>query len=674
LLTLVERTPWNMYLLQVAEPNQVFEIANHIYESGVAAYCHPNFKSNFKFTNEDPYAVYQWHLNNRTPNEPDLNVHEAWLLTQNCAANSPVVVAVIDDGLEAHEDLEITQGYTPMDTTGLGLTISNNLWIDGNDTTIVGHGMGCAGIIGAKHNKVGVKGIAKNVTLVPVDIALYRGATNYHISKGLNWAWDTGRADILSCSWGAEKNAAGADDVRRAIRFALTKGRNGLGSVVIFASGNTGGAVAFPADEPGVITVGGILKNGAHYQASGRGASMDVVAFAAEIVTTDRMGIKGLSQGNNPVRTPDYTFRFNGTSAACPQVSGIAALMLQVNPNLTAAKVLQYIQESAVEIPIRDSNPGFDTLFGYGKADARRAVERVLQDKLPSVPLGGFDNWLANQVIQVSPLGTQFCIGDIVRFAAPDLAAANIRPRWSVSPTLQILSPLDSAGVRAKVIGQGVAMVSVDFNLFACPYSSSKEIIIGTTPNPSPLSFNSCSSQYQEYYPAFTGGAFYYQWESISSGLQVFTYFPTHPYGNRIGILTTEPGIKYILRTSVPFTGGCAKKDTVVVNSLDCGVGGCRVFIAYPNPTSDELQLKISPSYRWGGGQPIDPPIAICKMENGVFTYQIRNIFAQTVHSGNLTDNETNLLSLKALKLGTYYLHVYFNGELLHSQQLGVMK
>lgn len=98
---------------------------------------------------------------------------------------------------------------------------------------------------------------------------------------------------------------------------------------------------------------------------------MDLVApsgdYSGDIVTTDRMGNLGYNTGN-------YTNIFNGTSAACPQVAGVAALMLSANPQLTESQVRVILQETARDL----GTSGWDATYGYGLVDAANAVARAL--------------------------------------------------------------------------------------------------------------------------------------------------------------------------------------------------------------------------------------------------------------------------------------------------------
>lgn len=149
-------------------------------------------------------------------------------------------------------------------------------------------------------------------------------------------------------------------------------GRNGKGSIIVCASGNDNprfSDVIFPGRVDGVVTVGAIDNNGSIWNYSQRGPSMDIVTpsgnvnLNGDVRTTDRMGGLGYNDGN-------YMNNFGGTSAACPQVSGVVALMLSVNPNLTETQVRAILQETATDM----GPSGFDNTYGYGRLNAYAAV------------------------------------------------------------------------------------------------------------------------------------------------------------------------------------------------------------------------------------------------------------------------------------------------------------
>lgn len=124
------------------------------------------------------------------------------------------------------------------------------------------------------------------------------------------------------------------------------------------------------------------------------------------IVTTDRMGNPGFEADN-------YTNLFNGTSAACPQVAGVAALVLQANPNLTEAQVKEILQSTAQDLGAK----GFDNDFGFELVDAEAALRGVLATNfsiigspsicqtgtyiLSGVPAGASVTWSVGNNLQI---------------------------------------------------------------------------------------------------------------------------------------------------------------------------------------------------------------------------------------------------------------------------------
>jgi hypothetical protein len=91
------------------------------------------------------------------------------------------------------------------------------------------------------------------------------------------------------------------------------------------------------------------------------------------IVTTDRRGIKGYTSN-------DYCFDFGGTSSSTPLAAGLAALILSINGDLTAAQVKEVMMETADKIgDPADYVNGHSQKFGHGRINALKAVRRAAE-------------------------------------------------------------------------------------------------------------------------------------------------------------------------------------------------------------------------------------------------------------------------------------------------------
>ncbi|MFN8282954.1 MAG: S8 family serine peptidase [Chitinophagales bacterium] len=362
---------YGVVVAEVSECMDLFNYANQIYETGYVKYCHPNFWTESFLCSNDTYYNDQYYLKNTGQFGGtagiDINAEGAWSITNG---SSNIKIAVLDNGFENHEDLlssNIITGFTPSGfggTTGLPVCCPD---------LKNGHGQCVAGIIGAiKDNNTGVAGIAPLCKMTSVNIVTgYE--TQIQMADGINWAWNNASSDILSMQFSTQSS----DAITNAITNAITLGRNGKGCVVVAGSGNGySNSGFFPSNVNNVITVGAINKNGNIWTYSNTGSSMDLVApsgdigngLTGDLRTIDRMGNLGYY-------TTNYTSTFGGTSAAAPQVSGVAALMLSVNPNLTETQVRTVLQQTAVDM----GAAGFDNTFGYGRLNACAAVAKAME-------------------------------------------------------------------------------------------------------------------------------------------------------------------------------------------------------------------------------------------------------------------------------------------------------
>lgn len=366
------RDDFGKYIIEVTNPTHSLLFANALVEQGYVKWAHPNFYANH-IRYSDPYYPLQFQMNNtgqyisgtNSMNDIDCNAPEAWNIT---TGSSNITVAVIDDGMESHEDLEdaggnsrIISGYTPSNGAG-GTPYSGGA-----------HGMACAGIVGASHNNIGVRGVAPGVKFKSVNIFEGSETTN-DLANAFTWAKNQG-ADVMSNSWGYTSCTLSLSALNSAITDAKNNGRSGAGSVIVFASGNGyKTCVDYPASLNYVMAVGAVTNLGTHSNYANEGPKLDIVApsnsapgqAGAGVRTIDREGSNGYSSGN-------YTSGFGGTSAACPLVAGVAALILSHDPTLTELEVRNLIQNTATDM----GASGFDNTYGHGRVNAYQALMQI---------------------------------------------------------------------------------------------------------------------------------------------------------------------------------------------------------------------------------------------------------------------------------------------------------
>jgi hypothetical protein len=222
---------------------------------------------------------------------------------------------------------------------------------------------------------------------MPIRIAYDNGFgwvfVDSQVANAINFAYQNGAA-ILNNSWGG---GPPVDVINIAISNAKTHGRGGKGSVVIFAAGNDNSSeVSWPGSLNTVIAVGASNLCDARkipafdacnayesFWGSNYGSALDISAPGVWLTTTDIMGNAGYSATGGDYGA-NYTGYFNGTSGAAPIVSGVAGLMLSANPYLTANEVQALLQNTADDV----NGGGWDTTMGYGRVNAKRAVQAAL--------------------------------------------------------------------------------------------------------------------------------------------------------------------------------------------------------------------------------------------------------------------------------------------------------
>ncbi len=371
-------------LIPFESNEQIHNICNAYYQSGLVEYCVPQKKYPVECVNQsvqDPKYNDQWIFNNtgqyagRSGEDIKLEQAVKYISDNGIQLNNEVKIAILDDGVApSHEDLS-------------QLSFVNNFDLIDNDPrpTPAGvrtHGTYIAGIISALvGNGIGIKGINSAVKLINGRI----GIENFNevlAAQGIRRAVNSG-ARIINLSWAVPERRP---IIIPEIEYAIS--RNVL---VVAAAGNYLNAdddkrVHFPANMDQVLAVGACdqlgrwvnLRNCAVEQGRNKfgsryGREVDIVAPGISILTTKY-------NPRNTTGSDSYNL-FNGTSAATAIVSGVASLLLCINPNLTADQLKTIILSTADDIR-SNHNTGDEITFehmGHGRINAFEAVKKVVE-------------------------------------------------------------------------------------------------------------------------------------------------------------------------------------------------------------------------------------------------------------------------------------------------------
>ncbi|UCG17341.1 MAG: S8 family serine peptidase [Phycisphaerales bacterium] len=391
-LRVIERAPCGVYRLGDAIPEAGSEVQARMRTHKTAAdlaalpgvrMAEPNRVFRASVTpNDQFYSVLRY---------PEvINLPRAWDVS---TGDREVVVALIDTGvLYEHPDLggRLLGGYDFVSDVseardGDGRDDDPSDPGDALDATQGSsfHGTHTAGTVAAMaNNRLGTVGVTWSCRVLPVR-ALGRASAGdaFDIAEAIRYAAGLDnasgtrpprRADVINLSLDGGAGQPSSTVVQSAVRDAA-----GAGAVLVAAAGNQGASdPAFPAGYEEVISVAAVdwELNIAAY--SNRGPTIELVAPGGDDVPGPDGEPCGLlstvgSDISGPI-TFEYGYRF-GTSMACPQVSGAAALMVSANPYLSADQVRRILVETAVDL----GEPGRDELFGYGLLDVASAVERA---------------------------------------------------------------------------------------------------------------------------------------------------------------------------------------------------------------------------------------------------------------------------------------------------------
>jgi len=292
-----------------------------------------------------------------------LGIPELWKKTQG----EGVRVAVLDTGCDLeHPDLQ--------DGAIVGFRdFTSSLW-GARDRQ--GHGTWCAGMIGARANNVGVRGVAPKCELLIGKVLGDDGSgSEAGILAGVEWAAAQG-AHIISMSLGGPQMS---NRLRDAIRAFVSQDHR----FVICAAGNDGrdNSVNYPAVWDETIAVAAVDKNGKLTAFSSRGPQVDIAAPGQDMLSTV------------PQSAGRYA-KLSGTSMATPVVAGVAAVCLSKHLKQGAhnglenyKQLLAHLAKTAVDA----GTPGRDDSYGYGIISPGKLLDAIGAPAVTPSPEGPQD-------------------------------------------------------------------------------------------------------------------------------------------------------------------------------------------------------------------------------------------------------------------------------------------
>lgn len=323
--------------------------------------------------NDPLFGSRQWHLRTPATQAAALNLPPAW----DRSTGNAITVAVLDTGIRpGHPDLagKLLPGYdfisevdfandgdgrdadptdpgdwiTSTEASGAlfsGCTVENSSW----------HGTFIAGqIAAATNNSLGVAGVSWGARILPVRVSGKCGAFLSDILDAMRWSdgltvtgvpANANPAKIINLSFGGD---APCSSTYQSVIDEITA----AGALMVVAAGNEGGALRRPADCRNVLAVGAVRADGLKASYSNSGSNVALMAPGGDgtlpLTSLDNTGVfgPGLDTYGNKI----------GTSFSAPLASGVAALMLSVNPALSPAEIVARMQQG---VRAHTSNPSF---------------------------------------------------------------------------------------------------------------------------------------------------------------------------------------------------------------------------------------------------------------------------------------------------------------------------
>ena len=460
-------------------------------DSGIIKVAEPKAIDKTPTMFNDPRLSEQWHYINTGDKSiysgikagADINCGEAWKV---CTGDPSVIVAVVDNCVDwTHPDLASNMWTNPKEIPDNGIDDDGNGFVDDvhgynfvTDSALEistkehpEHGTHVAGTVAAVNNNgIGVCGVAggsgkgDGVRIMSCQ-AVYNSVylTVESAAKAIQYAADNG-ASIIQCSYSRGLLSSDADFTKNYgaertaidyfIKFGGSVERGGCGvvdgGIAIFAAGNSSGTKAnYPGAYRECISVTSITCDFLPARYTNYGPGCNIAAPGGDTDQAETAGVLSTVNGGG------YAF-MEGTSMACPHVSGVAALAMsyakQLGKTFTRDEFHRILLTATNDIYqyLPSSKQHYSGKMGTGLIDAYRALMNVEGTPCVAVAIG------SQQLVSLAGIiggGTKITIRSIT-ISDEDKARLGIEGNPSVT----------TAGkLRIKCTKRGSARMTVRF-------------------------------------------------------------------------------------------------------------------------------------------------------------------------------------------------------------------
>lgn len=319
---------------------------------------------------DDPNLTGQWYIDS-------LEMYTLWT---HSLGDVNTRVAVIDSGIDiAHPDLseKVVAPYDAFDDDDDPSPNPGEYCWEGAGSAICDeHGTAVAGISVADANDAGIVGLCPDCSLIPIKMLGEGNATLSYDVAAMEHALANDAA-VINNSWGYVQPMEAPEALVNVIERAQVETRDGKGAVVVFAAGNDNRELIENelCGIDGVICVSAVDSYGRPTAYTNYGNDVDLAAPSATVSIA-------------PNET--LTTNFGGTSAAAPVVSGLAAWVLSVEPDLTSTEVVDLLISTSEQSPlITPDENGHHDKYGYGIINPMNVYESLYPPEIEEPAKGG---------------------------------------------------------------------------------------------------------------------------------------------------------------------------------------------------------------------------------------------------------------------------------------------